>query len=324
MIVDCHSHIWPSSRKLANARNLSCLGAGAMLSARPEQHFEASNPAEVVFVLGFVSDYLDVAIPNIFISDYVAAHPEHLIGFAGIDPVRENVLEEIRRLREEEQFAGLVLSPACQNFHPCDSRVMGIYELAEELGMPIFFINSEKLPKYAILQYANTLALDEVARAFPNLKIIITHLGFPWVEQTISLLAKHPNVFADVAGLSNKPWQAYRSLTLAYEYEVIDKLLFASDFPCSTVKTAVEALYNLNKITLDSVLPAVPREQLRGIVERNSLELLGLTLPSGTAQVKAREPEANGQAARISEMAGREDETEAKSSTTSASTKGDN
>jgi len=38
----------------------------------------------------------------------------------------------------------------------------------------------------------------------------------------------------------------------------------------------VESLYNLNKLTIDSVLPAIPREQLRGIVERDSLSLLGL------------------------------------------------
>jgi predicted TIM-barrel fold metal-dependent hydrolase len=101
-------------------------------------------------------------------------------------------------------------------------------------------------------------------------------MGFPWMDQTIAMLAKHPNVFADVAGLSSKPWQAYRSLALAYEYGVISKLLFASDFPNRTVKVAAEAIYNLNKITLGSVLPAIPREQLRGIVERDSLRLLGL------------------------------------------------
>ena len=78
-------------------------------------------------------------------------------------------------------------------------------------------------------------------------------------------------------------WQTYRSLTLAYESGVIEKLLFGSDFPTHTVKNAAEALYNINKITLDSVLPAVPREQVRSIVERNSLELLGLSIPEASS-----------------------------------------
>ena len=158
-----------------------------------------------------------------------------------------------------------------------------MYQTAESLGLPIYFLYGDTLPASATLEHACPTALDEVARTFPDLKIIISHLGFPWVEQTIALLAKHPNIFADVAGLTDKPWQAYRSLTLAYEYGVIDKLLFASDFPGQTVKAAAESLYNLNKITLDSVLPAVPREQLRSIVERDSLTLLNLKTSKTTA-----------------------------------------
>ena len=153
---------------------------------------------------------------------------------------------------------------------------MMVYELAQELALPIYFLQGEKLPASAQLQFAQPVALDEVAQNFPQLKIVVSHLGYPWVEQMIALLGKHDNVFADVAGVTRKPWQAYRTLTLAYEYKVMDKLLFCSDFPNHTVKGAVESLYNLNKLTIDSVLPAIPREHLRGIVERDSLTLLGL------------------------------------------------
>jgi predicted TIM-barrel fold metal-dependent hydrolase len=280
MIIDCHSHIWPSLNQLGQAQGFSCLGLPDSLPAKPEQHLESSGPAEAVLVLGFVSDMLKAEIPNPFIRDYVAAYPERMIGLAGIDPTRSGGVQELQRLHKDDNFAGAVLSPACQGFHPCDTRAMRLYELAEQSALPIYFLYGEVLPQTAALECANPTVLDEVGRSFPNLKIVISHLGFPWIEQTLALLSKHPHIYADVAGLTEKPWQAYRTLTLAYEYGVIEKLLFASDFPCSTVKAAAEAMYNLNKITLDSVLPAVPREQLRSIVERNSLELLGLSLPS--------------------------------------------
>ena len=283
MIIDCHSHIWPSLSRLGQAKDFSCLGAASSLPGKPDQHLESSSPADVVFVLGFVSSYLEADIDNNFLSDYICAHADRMIGFAGIDPLQPNYLDEVSRLRQEGHFAGFVLSPPCQGFHPCDSRAMRLYEIAEKLAMPIYFLSGEKLPLKAMLDFTQPVALDEVARCFPDLKIIISHLGFPWIEQSLALLAKHANVYADVAGLTSKPWQAYKTLTLAYEYEVIEKLLFASDFPSYTVKSAVEALYNLNKITLDSVLPAVPREQLRGIVERDSLELLGLELTPATS-----------------------------------------
>jgi len=282
MIIDCHSHVWSGPGKLGGAKGFSCLcgfGSTAVFQADIEQHQTATAPADAVLLLGFVSNLLNTELSNTFISSYVATAPERLIGFAGIDPTTmASVADEVARLRLEGKFSGLVLSPACQGYHPCNSRVMCLYEAAERLAMPIYFLYGDAMPKEAVLEYGTIGGLDEVARSFPNLKMIISHMGFPWVDQTIAMLAKHPNVFADVAGLSSKPWQAYRSLSLAYEYGVISKLLFASDFPNRTVKIAAEAIYNLNKLTLGSVLPAIPREQLRGIVERDSLSLLGLTV----------------------------------------------
>ncbi|MBN1764207.1 MAG: amidohydrolase family protein [Sedimentisphaerales bacterium] len=283
MIVDCHSHIWPSLNRLDKAQGFSCLGATSSTPAKPEEHLESSGPAEYVIVLGFASKHLNAEIPNSFIQDYVTAHADRMIGFAGIDPTDPGCFDNFSQILEEKHFAGIVLSPACQKFHPCNTNAMKLYEQAQDNAMPIYFLQGEVLPASAILDYAQPAALDEVARCFPELKIVISHMGFPWIEQALALLAKHSNIFADVAGLAGKVWQTYRSLTLAYEYGVIEKLLFGSDFPAHTVKTAAEALYNINKITLDSVLPAVPREQVRSIVERNSLELLGLSIPKSSS-----------------------------------------
>ena len=277
MIIDCHSHIWPNRSGLGRAEGFSCLAPPESDQADAEQHKIASSPADVILVLGFVSNMLNAEIPNDFIRDYVATAPNRLIGFAGIDPVGpKKPAEELVRLHRQDNFAGVAISPACQGFHPCHTKAMSLYQAAADAGLPVYFLCGDTLPDSAMLEYACPTALDEVARSFPELKIVISHLGFPWVEQTIALLAKHPNIFADIAGLTDKQWQAYRTLTLAHEYGVIDKLFFASDFPNHTVKSAAESLYNLNKISLEAVLPAVPREQLRGIVERDSLALLNL------------------------------------------------
>ena len=278
MIVDCHSHIWPSVESLGKALDFSCIFPANEPTrlASSGEHQASSGPANVSLVLGFISNQLNCEIPNDFISSYVSAQPESLIGFAGLDPMATDCEKELDRILQNGIMAGITVSPACQNFHPYHSRACMLYEAASANNMPVYFLYGTRLPAEAALSLAAPSGIDEVARDFPNMKIIISHLGFPWIEQTISLLAKHENVFADVAGLTNRPFQAYRSLTLAYEYGVIDKLLFGSDFPNHTVSEAVEFIYNLNKITRDSVLPAIPREQLRTIVERDSLELLGL------------------------------------------------
>jgi predicted TIM-barrel fold metal-dependent hydrolase len=111
---------------------------------------------------------------------------------------------------------------------------------------------------------------------FPKLRLIIAQLGQPWIEETICLLGKHANVFADVSGLLSRPWQAYNALVSAYQYQVIDKLLFGSNFPYNNAEQCIEALYSINQFAQGTNLPLVPRESLRGIVEREALGLLGL------------------------------------------------
>ena len=83
--------------------------------------------------------------------------------------------------------------------------------------------------------------------------------------------------FADVSGLLRRPWQAYNALVAAYQYGVIEKLLFGSDFPYTNATDCIEAMYSLNQVAQGTNLPVVPREALRGIVERESLALLGLS-----------------------------------------------
>ena len=49
----------------------------------------------------------------------------------------------------------------------------------------------------------------------PGLRMVVAQLGQPWVDETIVMLGKHGNVFADVSGLLGRPWQAYNALVSA-------------------------------------------------------------------------------------------------------------
>lgn len=292
MIVDCHTHIWQSPDQLGQVdlgelprttRNRSprFSPSGRTIwrsipAADPDHHWASIGPADKSFVLGFKSRYLRAEIPNTFVSEYVSRNPDRLIGFAGIDPTEPGALNELRQARRELRLRGLTLSPANQDFHPSDSRAWRIYAEAEELGMPILFHPVGQFNDQSKLEYARPALLDEVARSFPRLRLVIAQLGQPWIEETICLLGKHPNVFADISGLLVRPWQAYNALVSAYEYGVTDKLLFGSDFPYTRVDDCIESLYRLNQIAQGTNLPLVPREALRGIVERDALALLGL------------------------------------------------
>lgn len=295
MIVDCHTHIWespdqlgqldlggamkPARRRAGRPVVQANAGKGVWRSipaADPDHHWAESATVDKSIVLGFKSRYLQADVPNRFVADYVQRFPQKLIGFAGIDPTDDGAIDDVRIAREELKLRGVTVSPANQDFHPSDSRAMDVYAVCEKLGMPVLFHPSGMFTERSKLEYGRPFLLDEVARSFPKLRMIIAQIGQPWVEETIVLLGKHQHVLADVSGLLSRPWQAYNALVGAYQAGVIDKLLFGSDFPYTSATECIEALYSINQIAQGTNLPVVPREMLRGIVERDALGLLGL------------------------------------------------
>jgi len=291
MIVDCHTHIWQTpeqlgeldlgnsprwTRKRQPRISTERSAWRSVPAADPDHHWAQSATVDKSIVLGFKSRYLQAEIPNRFVSEYVRRFPQKLIGFAGIDPTEETAVEEVYTAKEALRLQGITVSPANQDFHPSDSRAMDVYAEAERQGMPILFHPSGQFTERSKLEYGRPYLVDEIARSFPGLRIVVAQLGQPWIDESIVLLGKHANVFADVSGLLVRPWQAYNALVSAYQHGVIDKLLFGSDFPYTSANECIEALYSINQLAQGTNLPVVPREALRGIVERDALSLLGI------------------------------------------------
>ncbi len=280
MIVDCHTQIWSSHAQLGRAAAVA-----RAVQADETRHLAAADPVDKAIVLAFKSRFLEAEIPNRLVSDYVRRNPAKLVGFAGIDPTERDWRTQLRVAQDELNLKGVVLSPEMQNFHPGDSRAMQLYAECAARGLPVLFEQNHRSPA-ARMRFAEPMLLDEVAQEFADLRIVIARLGHPWVSQTVVLLSKHANVFADIAGLLPQPWLSYTALLEAYEYGVMDKLLFGSDFPFRSPAACIEALYSINQYCHGSNLQPIPREQLRGIVERDALRLLGIA--NGGAATRAR------------------------------------
>ena len=297
MIVDCFTHVWDTPAQLGlrdNGREgrlkFSLIGGqtGEPPVASSRLHLEACEPVDRTIVLGFKSHYLGADIPNQQVAAYVSGHPKKLIGFAGVDPTHpKEAVAELRRARNELGMRGVAVAPAAQNFHPSHSTAQRVYEACVELGMPVLFHSGVDFGAETKLEYAQPVLLDEVARNHPNLKMIIAHLGYPWVQETIVMLGKHRNVYSEISWLLHQPWQAQLALSSAYHYGVIDKLLFGSGFPFTSAANTMEALYSINHMCHGTNLLTIPREQLRGIVERDALELLDIRTNNHTPRQRS-------------------------------------
>ncbi len=281
MIVDCHTHIWADASQLGpSGKEYIRLQSGQDdVCASPADHELSQRCVARSLVLGYRLANGAGGVPNEFVAQYVGRSEGRAIGIAAVDPTESSAVDEAADLLDRREFRGLVVSPSSQEFHPADSRAMRVYALAEDRGAPVFFHQGLHFMPRGRMEYARPYLLDEIAREFPNLTIVISAMGFPWVDEGVALIGKHSRVFADMASLVRRPWQAYNALVQAHQFNVMDKVLFGSDFPFMTAAEAIESVYRLHEVTQGTNLPAVPREALRSVVERDALTALGIARP---------------------------------------------
>ena len=278
-ITDCHTHFWRREHWSDEMEQEAAVARGRPAQTHiPEcEHWQAMAPVGNAVVFGFRARHSGLVVPNDLVAAYVRKHPEKLVGFACLDCTEPGYLDEMHRCFEDLGFRGLKLAPIYQNVHPMDPRLAPVYDYCQRRGLPVLIHQGATFVRRAPLQYALPLQLEDVALAYPDLVMVIAHMGQPWIEETIVLIRKQPNFYADVSALHYRSWQFYNALILAVEYGVASKLLFGSDYPFSTPEESISGLRNVNAIAGGSGLPRVPEETISGILERNTFRLLGLS-----------------------------------------------
>jgi len=261
MIVDCHTYLPEVVEQTGGA--LELLASSEMIDACIVLAHTGENSEEV----------------NKKLLGYVASYRDKLLGFAYVNPTCDAITaKSLSNLIDKNKFKGLVVYCCEDKFHPAHSRAMRFYAAAQEIGVPIFFDNCMPLSSSAVLDYAQPYLLDEIARKYPQLKMVIGSMGYPFVYQTIAMLSKHKNVYADLTIKPDNIWQIYNMVVSANEADVMDKLLFGSGYPNGSAGACIETLLGFNKLLADTSLPTVPRGSIRNVVERNSLEVLGISI----------------------------------------------
>lgn len=287
IIVDCHTHImwYPDhvSKEYAEQALASKLvklkrsGGEAYVGrldlhsydSTPEMHWEASKAADKVVVFGLQAKHSGIWIPNEIIADYVKLHPEKMEGWASVDPSQPGYMDEFDHCIDTLKLKGLKLGPIYQNVDPLDRSIFPLYAKCEKLGLPILFHQGTTFPRVAPLKYANPLMIEEIALAFPDLKMIIAHLGHPWEDETIVVVRKQPNVYTDISAVHYRPWRYWESMMKAVEYGIEHKILLGSDFPSGTISNVINGLRNVNKPVEASHLPKISDDIIEMIIHEN-------------------------------------------------------
>lgn len=286
-----HAHAWdPSAHLREETIREAALARGARLelTTRYEAFMEEMAPFERVVVFGLKARLTGYWVPDEYIADWVARAPETLLGFASCDPTQPRYMKELSHAVEDLGLCGVKMGPIYAGFDPRDRCCTPVYDYCQRSGIPILFHTGTTFNHNAPLAYGRPWLFDEVAIAYPELRIVLAHLGHPFYDECLSVIRKHPHVYADIAALYYRPWQFYNMLILAQEYGVTHKLLFGTDHPFAGSAPSIEGLRNVNHVVGDSALPRVTEETIEGILARDALGLLGIAHGAGASRCSNR------------------------------------
>jgi predicted TIM-barrel fold metal-dependent hydrolase len=208
---------------------------------------------------------------------FVRAFPDKLIGFMALHPFDADVMDEFERCRTDLNMKGVKLGANYQIFDPLETRALAIYEAAQKHNLPVLFHNGTSPVRTAPIRYAHPLLTDEIAIRYPDLKIIMAHLGHPWQVDTAVVVRKHPNVYTDMSANFYRPFSFWEQMIKAREWNITDKILFGTDFPVTNMQESIDAFRNINSIVEGTKLPRFPEEIIEEIIHRDSLAMLGLS-----------------------------------------------
>jgi len=239
---------------------------------------------------------------NELIVDLQKEYPGLFYGLFGAEPIDSNGKCNRERLKEFEKAAsidgikGLWLGPPYGHFYANDRNIYPFYEIAVEYNVLVYFHHGGGIgggggpANMAPVKYAHPIVLDDVAIDFPDLKMNIEHMAYPWTEELFAIMKHAPNIYTDVCELFTRPTVLAWYLMMAKEYGVIDRIIWGSDYDIYWYddfdfsgyfnKVKLETSWirsDLNRILEGSGWPIISEEDINGILGNNVKKLWDFT-----------------------------------------------
>ncbi|MBI5281614.1 MAG: amidohydrolase [Candidatus Solibacter usitatus] len=169
-------------------------------------------------------------ITNDEVAEYVQAYPGRFTGVAAVDLASPMAaVRELDRAVRQLGFKALRVVPWLWDLPPNDRHYYPLYVKCIELGIPFCTQVGHTGPLKPSETGRPVPYIDEVALAFPELKIVCGHIGYPWTDEMIAVAWKHDGVYIDTSAYLPRfyPPQLVHFLKTHGQ----DKVMFGTNFP---------------------------------------------------------------------------------------------
>ncbi len=211
-----------------------------------------------------VSDYFG-SVSNGDVAAMCKDHPGTLYGMASVDPAnRKNAIAQIDAALAAG-FKGVTIEPGAYPvpLYADDRKLYPIYAHLEDRKVPTVIMTGGNAGPD--LSYSDPVTLDRVAGDFPNLRIVVSHGNWPWVNQILHVAFRRSNVLLSPDMYFHKAPGMDEYLKAANSW-MAERFFFATAYPLVPLKEYTEWFVRL---------PLKP-ENMERILYRNTAELLGI------------------------------------------------
>lgn len=194
---------------------------------------------------------------------------------AGVSYVNRGArdLGELREYLKSGIVRGLKFYPGYEPFYPNDPEMRPAVELAEEFDVPLMVHSGDTFSPQGRIKFSHPLHVDELAVDHPRLKIVVCHLGNPWLRDCMEVVYKNANVYADISGLVLGDFSDRFELYMRRQLQDMllfgvepSKVLYGTDWPIASMESYLKFVDEL----------AIPEEDRRRILWDNAAGLFGL------------------------------------------------
>ena len=273
---DCHVNIWNDKHVLPLYQTLHARVRQGDIAPKADADtlYDAMRDVEkaIVFTLRY-GDAIGIEGDDVTTAAAVTKYADKFVGFAYVDPRRDDCMDLLHHAIDGLGLQGAKFGPIYNGVALSDPRMEPVLEFLQKRNLPLTMHMGTTFARNAPVDLGRAIHVEPVAMKYPDLTMVLAHMGHPWYDDAIAVSRKQPNVFLDQSALFYRPWQYYNMLILAQEYKITDKIFFGTDYPFAGVGESVVGLVKINDMLKGTHLPRVSIETIDRILQSNPFDV---------------------------------------------------
>ena len=184
--------------------------------------------------------------------DLVENEPKlFLLGTMDIEHQGKEWIAKLKNLIIQRKIVGMKIFPGHDPIYPTDHRLSPLYVLCQTHDIPMVIHTGWNVGHPEAAEYNDPKYIVQIARKYPDLKIVIAHYFWPEVTYCYEVTRSQANIYFDTSGLADEyviektGASAIQSVLINTINESSHKVIFGTDYAMCNRRQHIELINGL-------------------------------------------------------------------------------